>query len=128
MATGTNPPPTPDDVPPPPSAFAAVFALGGGALGAVAIAAIGVYGVFKMAFWVASETGRSINAQDPAAAAGVAAPQASSSSQQQAAPSSVKAASPLEPRKEVLLTQLPRWLEQQQQQKVGAAQPGQTTR
>lgn len=32
------------------------------AVGAVAIAAVGVYGVFKMAFWVASETGRSIKA------------------------------------------------------------------
>lgn len=36
--------------PPPPSAF-----------GAVLIAAVGVYGVFKMAFWVAGETGRSLN-------------------------------------------------------------------
>ena len=32
------------------------------AVGAVFIAAVGVWGVFKMAFYVASETGRSINA------------------------------------------------------------------
>jgi hypothetical protein len=75
------------------------------ALGAVFIAAVGVWGVFKISFWVASETGRSLNAEKQAAVAAPAAPPAAGSpdgaaaAQRQAgtAPAGdVKAASPLE--------------------------------
>lgn len=63
------------------------------ALGAVLIAAVGVYGVFKMALYVASETGRSLNADKPALQAeGTAVQQ----QQQQQADGSVKAATALE--------------------------------
>lgn len=41
--------------------------------GAVLIAAVGVWGVFKMAFWVAGETGRSMNSGDSEAAVAAAA-------------------------------------------------------
>lgn len=52
----------------PPSAFAAVATMGAGALGAVAVAAVGVWGVFKMAMAVAEGTGRTLR---PQAAQGV---------------------------------------------------------
>jgi hypothetical protein len=71
----------------------------------VFIAAVGVWGVFKMAFYVASQTGRSMNAEqagDGAAAsssgAGGSGGQKGEAQQQAAAAAAgVKAASPLEP-------------------------------
>ncbi|KAL3153456.1 hypothetical protein ABBQ38_011789 [Trebouxia sp. C0009 RCD-2024] len=45
----------------PPSAARAVATMGAGALGAVAVAAVGVWGVFKMAMAVAEGTGRTLN-------------------------------------------------------------------
>ena len=59
------------------------------AFGAVFIAAVGVWGVFKMAFYVASETGRTLNADKSEAAS------SSGGAAASAAPD-VKAASPLE--------------------------------
>jgi hypothetical protein len=55
----------------------------------VLIAAVGVWGVFKMAFWVAGQTGRSLSPE-----AGVAAPPPTASAA--ASSPEVKAASPLE--------------------------------
>uniref|UniRef100_A0A1D1ZUS9 Uncharacterized protein n=1 Tax=Auxenochlorella protothecoides TaxID=3075 RepID=A0A1D1ZUS9_AUXPR len=58
-----GPVPGPEEpLPDPPGMFATMGAMGAGALGAVFVAGVGVYGVFKMAFWVAGSTGRSINA------------------------------------------------------------------
>lgn len=45
----------------PPSAARAIATMGAGALGAVAVAAVGVWGVFKMAMAVAEGTGRTLN-------------------------------------------------------------------
>ena len=60
------------------------------------IAAVGVWGVFKMAFYVASETGRTINADKPPA--GTSADAGGSSSEAPASGGDPKAASPLERR------------------------------
>lgn len=59
----------------PPSAARAIATMGAGALGAVAVAAVGVWGVFKMAMAVAEGTGRTLNSNNggapmPAATAG----------------------------------------------------------
>lgn len=63
----------------PPSAARAVATMGAGALGAVAIAAVGVWGVFKMAMAVAEGTGRTLNSNGSAspAAASVSVPYSS---------------------------------------------------
>ncbi|KAL4434100.1 hypothetical protein ABPG75_000541 [Micractinium tetrahymenae] len=103
LSSEATPPPEPgmnpdEPLPPPPNVFAAVGAMGAGALGAVFIAAVGVWGVFKMAFYVASETGRTINA-DKTAVAG------STGGGEAAAGGGSKAASPLEPRRPLCLLQ-----------------------
>lgn len=69
-------------------------------MGAVFIAAVGVWGVFKMAFYVASETGRSINADKAGGSS-------ESSSSGGGGGSGVQPASPLE---------RPWWQQRQQQQ------------
>lgn len=48
----------------PPSAARAIATMGAGALGAVAVAAVGVWGVFKMAMAVAEGTGRTLNSNN----------------------------------------------------------------
>ncbi|DBB04305.1 hypothetical protein WJX77_002445 [Trebouxia sp. C0004] len=63
----------------PPSAARAIATMGAGALGAVAVAAVGVWGVFKMAMAVAEGTGRTLNSNNggaamPAATAGAGTP------------------------------------------------------
>ncbi|DBA78158.1 TPA: hypothetical protein ACH3X2_008124 [Trebouxia sp. C0005] len=52
----------------PPSAARAIATMGAGALGAVAVAAVGVWGVFKMAMAVAEGTGRTLNSNNSGAA------------------------------------------------------------
>ena len=75
------------------------------ALGAVFIAAVGVWGVFKMAFYVASETGRSINA-DKTSGEG--------SGSEGGGGGGIQAASPLE---------RPLWQQRQQRQQRPGARP-----
>mmetsp|Transcript_11561 Transcript_11561/g.20906 ORF Transcript_11561/g.20906 Transcript_11561/m.20906 type:complete len:168 (-) Transcript_11561:268-771(-) len=60
-----------EEVPEPPSTGVAMVSMGFGALGAVAIAAVGVVGAFKMALWAASESGRSMSPEDKASAVAV---------------------------------------------------------
>ncbi|KAI8101652.1 hypothetical protein M9434_006719 [Picochlorum sp. BPE23] len=48
----------------PPGVLTTITAMGAGAGGAVLVAAIGVWAVFQMAFWVAGEAGRSIKTTD----------------------------------------------------------------
>lgn len=50
----------------PPGVLTTITAMGAGAGGAVLVAAIGVWAVFQMAFWVAGEAGRSIKTTDAA--------------------------------------------------------------
>lgn len=75
------------------------------AVGAVFIAAVGVWGVFKMAFYVASETGRSMNADKADSSSGGGGSSAGSSGEGGGA--GVKAASPLEPQHFPQLLMLP---------------------
>lgn len=54
----------------PPGVFTTITAMGAGAGGAVLVAAIGVWAVFQMAFWVAGEAGRSIKTTDASPSVG----------------------------------------------------------
>lgn len=52
----------------PPGVLTTITAMGAGAGGAVLVAAVGVWAVFQMAFWVAGEAGRSIKTADASVA------------------------------------------------------------
>lgn len=57
-AQGSGGTPPTEELPDPPNAFETVGAMGFGAMGALAVAGLGVVGVFKLALWVAGEAGR----------------------------------------------------------------------
>ena len=59
QAEGTTSGNAEEEPPPEPyGAFTTMAAMGGGAIGAVLIAGVGVVGVFKLALWVAESAGR----------------------------------------------------------------------
>lgn len=54
----------PEEIPEPPGMVSVVSAMGAGAFGALFVAGLGVFGVFKLALYVAGEAGRSLKPEN----------------------------------------------------------------